>query len=575
MARKSRQAIHQGKTPASVKAKEPQKPKFLKTGIYGRLSVRDLGIEDGDTMENQIAFLRDYVVQHPDLELTDVYVDNGWTGTNFHRPEFNRLIEDIKNGKINCIVVKDLSRFGRNYLETGYYLQKVFPSYQLRFIAVYDDYDSLTSDPDSMVISMKNIVNDYYSKDISRKISATIDLKREQGIYNWGLVPYGYIRDKENPTHLLIDKDAAPIVRLIFCWAMEGLTCHQIALNLTDMRVPTPQRMKYIQSKGKNRNSGSDTWNQTTIQQLLRNQMYAGDFVCNKSYFRKYDPMNSRFIPEEEWIILLDNHIPYISREDLQTIRSRLDEKAEERSKILFQNRAQRDQTTSLFAGMVYCSECQRKMTLRKDLQNKHLSSFVCNGKSTRTHLGHPGFSINVGKLESIVLYQLQLQLKMAIDADSFLKQLSMIEAQKKLKAKRQASLQMLVSKTAALSQKKKQAFEDLANGILDADTYRLQLQKLNQNIELLEHDIQMAKQRIDEIAQYFNPDNEWLKSFLNAKISPELNLEAVHLLISRIDVWANNHIQITFNYSDWMERLLGCISELNELEKEDKSNAK
>jgi len=213
MARKSRQAIHQGKTPVSVKAKEYQKPKYLKTGIYGRLSVRDLGIEDGDTMENQIAFLRDYVIQHPDLELTDVYVDNGWTGTNFHRPEFNRLIDDIKNGKINCIVVKDLSRFGRNYLETGYYLQKVFPSYQLRFIAVYDDYDSLTSDPDSMVISMKNIVNDYYSKDISRKISATIDLKREQGIYNWGLVPYGYIRDKENPTHLLIDKDAAPIVR--------------------------------------------------------------------------------------------------------------------------------------------------------------------------------------------------------------------------------------------------------------------------------------------------------------------------------------------------------------------------
>ena len=112
--------------------------------------------------------------------------------------------------------------------------------------------------------------------------------------------------------------------------------------------------------------------------------------------------MNSRFIPEEEWIILPDNHIPYISREDLQTIRSRLDEKAEERSKVLFQNRAQREQTTSLFAGMVYCGECQRKMRLRKDLQNKHLSCFVCNGKSTRTHLGHSGFSINVGKLESI-----------------------------------------------------------------------------------------------------------------------------------------------------------------------------
>lgn len=574
MARKSRQAIHQGKAPDSVKAKKSNKPVFLKTGIYGRLSVRDLGIEDGDTMENQIAFLRDYVIQHPDLELTDVYVDNGWTGTNFHRPEFNRLIDDIKNGKINCIVVKDLSRFGRNYLETGYYLQKVFPSYQLRFIAVYDDYDSLTSDPDSMVISMKNIVNDYYSKDISRKISATIDLKREQGIYNWGMVPYGYIRDKENPTHLIIDKDAAPIVRLIFSWAVEGLSCHQIAVNLTDMKVPTPKRMKYIQSNCKHRDSGSDAWNPTTIQQMLRNQIYAGDFVCNKSYFRKYDPMNSRFIPEEEWIILPDNHIPYISRDELLKIKNRLDENAKIRSKILFQNRAKRDQEISLFTGMVYCGECQRKMRLRKDMDNKHLSYHLCGGKSSRNHIAHASFSINVGKLETIVLYQLQLQLKMAIDADSFLKRLSMIDAQKRLKAKRQAALQMLVSKVAALSQKKKQAFEDLANNILDADTYRLQVQKLNQNIELLEQDIIRAKERIDEISKYFTPDNEWLQSLLNAKISPELDLNAVHLLINHIDVWANNHIQITFNYSDCMERLLNCINEFNELEKEAETNA-
>ena len=161
MARKSRRsdiAAKIGKKENSGIA-APSKKQKLQTGIYGRLSIKDLGQEDGDTMETQIALLRDYVLQHPDLELREVYIDNGWTGTNFQRPEFSHMLEDIQAGKINCIVVKDLSRLGRNYLEAGYYLQHVFPSLQVRFIAIYDGYDSATGDPESMVIAMKNIVN--------------------------------------------------------------------------------------------------------------------------------------------------------------------------------------------------------------------------------------------------------------------------------------------------------------------------------------------------------------------------------------------------------------------------------
>ena len=137
-------------------------------------------------METQIALLRDFVIQHPDLELTEVYEDNGFTGTNFHRPEFHHMLEDAKSGKINCIVVKDFSRLGRNYMEAGMYIQNIFPSMGVRFIAVNDFYDSKTSDPESMVVAMKNIVNDYYSKDLSKKISATIDIKREKGPHYLG-----------------------------------------------------------------------------------------------------------------------------------------------------------------------------------------------------------------------------------------------------------------------------------------------------------------------------------------------------------------------------------------------------
>ena len=195
MARKSRQAQQQASalgTPVIPPAELPADtvPRY-KAGIYARLSVYDLARDRSDTMENQIALLENFVEHQPDLTLTDLYIDNGRTGTTFNRPEFLRLMDDVKSGRITCIIVKDLSRFGRNYLETGYYLQKVFPQYNLRFIAVNDQYDSLTADPDSMAISMKNIINDYYSKDISRKVSSSFDLKKSQGVYSWGHPPYG------------------------------------------------------------------------------------------------------------------------------------------------------------------------------------------------------------------------------------------------------------------------------------------------------------------------------------------------------------------------------------------------
>ena len=196
-------------------------------------------------METQIALLRDYVLQHPDLELREVYIDNGWTGTNFQRPEFSHMLEDIQAGKINCIVVKDLSRLGRNYLEAGYYLQHVFPSLQVRFIAIYDGYDSATGDPESMVIAMKNIVNDYYSKDISRKISAVIDMKRSQGPHYMGAPPYGYQMSTRGKKRYVIDKQAAPYLHLIFKWALEGIPPHEIASYLNEMNAPTPSQHYY------------------------------------------------------------------------------------------------------------------------------------------------------------------------------------------------------------------------------------------------------------------------------------------------------------------------------------------
>ena len=302
--------------PATEESAKKFLPGRYKTAIYTRLSVYDLGRDNSDTMENQIELLQYFVSQQADLSLTDIYIDNGWTGTNFTRPEFQRLLKDVKQGRINCIVVKDLSRFGRNYLETGYYLQKQFPLYNLRFISVNDGYDSLTADPDSLAISMKNIVNDYYSKDISRKVSSSLDLKRAQGVHSWGHAPYGYIRSQENPAILKIDTEVAPYVSLIFQWAMDGIPLQRIAEHLTSLQAPTYQRLVHTRRNGHTRRTGSETWSATSVKQIVLNQTYVGDFVFRKSYFRKYDSSNGHWIPEEEWSIIPDTHPPYIDRDD-------------------------------------------------------------------------------------------------------------------------------------------------------------------------------------------------------------------------------------------------------------------
>lgn len=567
MARKSRRKDHpSSRIPDGDSGKSAsQQKKRLQTGIYGRLSIKDLGQEDGDTMETQIALLRDYVIQHPDLELREIYIDNGWTGTNFQRPEFTHLLEDVKSGKINCIVVKDLSRLGRNYLEAGYYLQHVFPSLQVRFIAIYDGYDSATGDPDSMVIAMKNIVNDYYSKDISRKISAVIDTKRSQGPHYLGHPPFGYRMSEKGKKRYVIDKEAAPYLHLIFRWALDGMPPSEIASCLNEMKAPTPYQLYYQQHPDveKADRFRHTSWVGNSVRSILLNRTYTGDFVCRKTYFRKYDPANSGIVPEKDWIIYPDAHDAYISHEDHEQLKQRFAQSSaqfmEQRKRHLRQVRKRNDP----LYGLVFCGECGRKMRLTRNGEERYQWQFTCSGKEDMAHIGHKPYAVSYGDLETQVLYNIQMQLKTAVDAEAFLRRFSLDEAQARLKASRNASLQMILSRQTAIAIREKKAFEDQANQILDRETYQMQVSKLEQEAKWVAGDIERAKKRLEEVDTYLTPDNDWLRGFLSAGISPDLDSRAVHQLIDHIEVWHDCRILIVFNYADCMEKFLLCLEEL------------
>lgn len=570
MARKSRHAAQQACFPVKNTVSvvlpdlEPIESVY-KTAIYARLSVYNLGRDTSETIDNQIELLQSYVREHPDMTLIDLYIDNGRTGTTFQRPEFDRLIDDMKEGKINCIVVKDLSRFGRNYLETGYYMQKIFPFYNLRFVAITDGYDSLTADPDSMAVSMKNIVNDYYSKDISRKVSSSFDLKRSNGLYSWGHPPYGYRRIKEDPIHMVIDEETAPYVHLMFHWALEGIPIATITRNLTTMGAPTYQRLAHERSNGKTKRKGSLVWNQTTVRQILTNQVYAGDFVCNKSYCRKYDPANARWIPEDEWIIIPDTHPAYILREDFLLLKERLNQERADRS--YKEKRENRVKVPNAFDGLVFCGTCHKKMYFRCVYSDKVFIQYQCKRPESQFHTPHRTVGINAKTLETVVNWQLNLQINYAIDIDDFMKRFSLDETVRQLKARRQANVNTLNGKLARLKSKRSRTFEDFSDGILDEETYRLHMDKLAAQMTAVCEEIRQAEKRRDDVDTYFNLDNKWLRTFVDTGGAAEMNSDLYHNLIQRIEVFSDNRITITFNYDDWMTPLLECLNEAKELD--------
>lgn len=576
MARKSRHEtqlaiINRSGVPQAINYQAAQ-PIRYNTAIYARLSVYDLGRSESDTMDNQINLLQDYVSTQSNLILAGVYADNGWTGTNFVRPEFMRMLEDVKRGKINCIVVKDFSRFGRNYIETGYFLQELFPLYQLRFIAVSDNYDSLTSDPESMAISMKNIVNDYYSKDISRKVSASLDMKRLEGVYSWGHLPYGYVRHPGNRVTWLMDTETAPYVHMIFQWAMDGVPIGRIARRLTELGAPTYQRLVNIRNNGKTRREGSKAWAASSVRFIITNQVYTGDFVYNKSYTRKYDPCNARKIPEDEWIVIPNAHQAYISHDDFFRIQDWLLERKNNYEQRKKHRDALRSAHPDQYQGLVFCGECQTRMRVRWDFNKSLYMAYSCPGRTNQHHQGHSHFSMNAKNLAEIITQELDHQIIRANDAQHFLAQSSIHNEIQRLKTCRRVKIQQLKTKCAQIKTARSEVYEDFVDEIIDTGTYQMQMEQLSSEQNSVNQQIQEAENQLEFIDKYLTLENPWIKTFAENESTKERTAELIRQRIRKIEIFPDKSVKILFSYAEYMiplcDYIMDCRRRDNEYKK-------
>lgn len=559
MARKSRPNYKNKQTKNVTAPSVVSVPTVNRTGIYVRLSLCDtLYHIREDSIQTQISILKDYLAHHPDLYLTKEYIDRGWSGINFQRPAFLQMIEDIKAGKINCILVKDFSRFGRNYWETGYFLEVLLPQLHVRFISIADQFDSLTSDPGTLAVILKNIVNDFYSRDLSRRFCDSYDLKKAQGVFYKGQ-PYGYRYDPDRPPHLIFDPDVCHYVRLMFAWALEGVSCNRIARRLTEMKAPTMERIEYLRHKGKTKHKGTTRWNTTTVIGMLKDRTYAGDFVCGKTYVRKCDPYHVRpQIPEDEWVVIQNSHPGYITHEEYEKIRRHLDKINATQKKRIQKNLSAREQYPDIYKRKLYCSHCGRKLRLNLYLhQNYHNKMhYVCQFTGSRTEDPHERLSINKRTLDILILHQIQEQCILAESLWAWLssqkgKRIAAKLLQKKLgewhHAKKQC--ECVKAEQAAL-------FERQADSLISSKNYAVKQNELRDALRKASIKMEEADDDRRRMQTALSSDNPWLRLFLSFPFPNEINQKLVDTAIEQIRVLSSDDAQAIFFHQAWFTPL-------------------
>ena len=351
MARKSRKNVAVLDTP-----KQPAM-KVWQAALYIRLSVEFNG-KRGDSLETQRQIMEAYIALCPDIEVVGAYTDNGATGRTFEREAFQRMLGDIEAGKINCIVVKDLSRLGRNTIDTGYYIEKYFPLHGVRFIAVNDQFDSEDSENSGnhLIVSLKNMINEAYAADISKKVRAQQNQAMRDGAFVGARPPYGYRKDPDNCHRLLVNEDTAPVVRQIFQWTLDGAALNVIVKRLNEGGVMTPGY--YHASCGlfsyDNKLAGSGKWQTWTVGKILSDEVYTGDMVQGKHTSIGHKQVATK---PEDWIAVRNTHEPLVSREvfaKAQAVREQMAAKYTRAAKVPY--------SENILRGRVFCAHCGRNL---------------------------------------------------------------------------------------------------------------------------------------------------------------------------------------------------------------------
>jgi len=531
-----------------ARTEQPPRSRTYRAALYIRLSREDGDKTESDSVVNQKRLLTHFVDSQPDIESYECYVDDGYSGANFNRPDFLRMMTDVYAGEIDCVIVKDSSRFGRNASESGRYIGEVFPRLRVRYIAVNDAIDSGRSQGvaiDFLNNSMRGMINEYYVAANSESIRSTLDMERRRGDFIGAFAKYGYKKDPADHHKLLIDEDAAKVVRIIYEKYLGGAGIRSIVRYLNDSGIPNPSTYKRLSGSNYRAQSINECtlWSDKTVRRILQDDMYTGNMVQGKYRKVSYKDKAIIALPQEEWIRVRDTHEAIIDKEDFDRVQRMLNGHAK-MSPVSGE--------ISLFSGLLRCADCGHAL-IKKVNHNPdkiyvyYRCSTYCKCKSACS-----AHSIRYEKLYDTVLAAIQKMINIAVDADEVIRVM-----RNKHKNEDNADLQTQIESQERELQRVKQLLADIYPdykcGILNADQYLMNKEKYERQQQLLQERIDNLKASAGE---HDAPPqtNAFVEHFRQYGNIDDLTRPLLTELIDHIEVKGKNEIEIVFRFQDAFE---------------------
>lgn len=515
-----------------------KKPKYL-TAQYERLSREDGDRMESDSILNQQRLIEDYCAREPEFQVVGHYSDDGYTGTNFDRPAFQRMVTDIEVGKVNCVVVKDLSRFGRDYIDMGYYLERYFPSHEVRFIAINDGVDSQTG-PYNMLLPLKNVFNAQYAKDISEKVRSSFEVKQRRGEFVGAFTSYGYAKDPADHNKLVVDPVAARVVRRVFELAAGGAGQIRIAQQLNEEKVPCPSEYKRLMGErytNCKRLESTHYWTYATIHRMLQNEMYRGSMVQRRS-IRPTMHGRAKATDKSQWVVVPDTHEAIIPQELWDAVQAQISQNT--RAPAFEQN-------VGLFAGFLKCGDCGRAMvkTARGGRIYYSCGSYRRYGASVCTKHYIPQQDI-----EEIILGDLNRVIAAVGDLKQLAERNRTVSDTAQRKRNERKRLEAALDRVRRLKQG---AYEDYRDRLLSREEFLRYKGDYNQQEGILTSQLAQVGSLLEE-----KPLKQpWVENLLRLGRLTELDRATLSQTVEVIRIFEDKRIEITYRFSDSLRFLL------------------
>ena len=525
----------------------------FRAAIYCRLSKDDDLDGESASIANQRDMLEHYC-EKQGWEVVEVYQDDGYTGMNMERPDLKRMIKAIERRQVNLVITKDLSRLGRNYLQTGYLIEDFFPRNGVRYIAMNDGIDTLRENND--IAPFKNILNEMYSKDISKKVHSSYLLKAQKGEFTGCVAPFGYRKDPEDKNHLLVDEETAPIVRQIFRWALEGHGPNFIRRRLEEQKVPCPtwwnreRGIRNVRTKWEKQDpvNGRYMWDFSVIKDILMNPVYAGAIASQKKDYRfKIGTIGEK--KPQDWIVVEQRHEPLIDRKSFAIVQDKLKSR----------QRPRQNGETSLFAGLIKCGECGKSLTIRTTHAKHSQQIYACKtyGAFGKTHCSQ--HRVEYDTLYRLVLNKIRECASAALmDGEAIAGKLTdTCEAEQK--GQREAwerSLAKDEERIEVLEKMVLRLYEDMMAGRISDTNFNLMLGRTQTEQAELKARVEEARKRLSDEAKIESDARQWIDAIQEYADITELDAATLNRLIKeivvheRIDSDKTRHISIEIHFN-------------------------